>query len=311
MIGIRDIAAWIPGKRISNYEKKDLFGLTDHFIESKVGVRAASRMAPGQDASDLCRCAWQALKERGEVDPDAIDVVIVCTQNPDYQIPHTSAVVHGKLDLPERCAALDISLGCSGFVYGLSVIESFMASAGMKHGLLFTADPYSKIIDEKDKNTALLFGDAAAVTWLSREPVFTSGAFTFGTRGKDFRHLICENGVLHMNGRQIFNFAARTIPGDVQRVLDINGLRMEEVDRFLLHQGSKYIIDFLIKRIGLPESKTPYVIQDYGNTVSSSIPIMLADLLPNSDVRRVLITGFGVGLSWASGILTRVERDEG
>ncbi len=309
MIGIRDIAAWIPEKRISNYDKKEAFDLTDHFIESKLGVRAAARMASGQEASDLCVRAWQTLTGRGEVDPNAIDVVIVCTQNPDFRIPHASAIVHGKLDLPERCAAFDISLGCSGYVYGLSVIESFMVSAGMKNGLLFTADPYSGIIDEEDKNTALLFGDAAAVTWLSREPVFTSGKFTFGTRGKDFRHLICENGSLRMNGRQIFNFAARTIPGDVRRVLELNGLGMEEIDRFLLHQGSKYIVDFLIKRIGLPPGKTPYVIEDYGNTVSSSIPIMLADLLPLPDVRRVLVSGFGVGLSWAGGILTRVGEE--
>ncbi|MCP4689112.1 MAG: ketoacyl-ACP synthase III [Desulfobacterales bacterium] len=305
MIGIRDIATCIPGKRISNYDRKETFGLTDHFIESKLGVRAAARVAPGQEASDLCRLAWDKLKERGEVDPDAVDVVIVCTQNPDFPIPHASAIVHGKLDLPERCAAFDISLGCSGWVYGLSIIESFMASAGMNNGLLFTADPYSKIIDEEDKNTSLLFGDGAAVTWVSREPAFTTGKFSFGTRGKEFSHLICRDGALHMNGRQIFNFAARTIPGDVQRVLELNGLTMEKIDRFLLHQGSKYIVDFLKKRIGLPEEKTPYVIQDYGNTVSSSIPIMLADLLPRSDVRRVLVSGFGVGLSWASGILTR------
>jgi 3-oxoacyl-[acyl-carrier-protein] synthase-3 len=109
-----------------------------------------------------------------------------------------------------------------------------------------------------------------------------------------------------MNGREIFNFAARTVPSDVKRVLELNNLQIDDIDRFLLHQGSKYIVDFLIKRLGLPEEKTPYVIEDYGNTVSSSIPIMLKPLLSDTTVSRVLISGFGVGLSWASGILTRV-----
>jgi 3-oxoacyl-[acyl-carrier-protein] synthase-3 len=213
--------------------------------------------------------------------------------------------VHGKLSLPEKCAAFDLSLGCSGYVYSLAVIESLMASSGMKNGLLFTADPYSKIIDEDDKNTALLFGDAATVTYIGQNPVFISGQFTFGTRGKDYNSLICENQRLSMNGRGIFNFVARTIPRDIDKVLEINNLEMTEIDRFLLHQGSKYMIDFLIKRIGLPRKKTPYVIEDYGNTVSSTIPIMLKKLLFNKNIERVLLSGFGVGLSWASTVLTR------
>jgi 3-oxoacyl-[acyl-carrier-protein] synthase-3 len=216
--------------------------------------------------------------------------------------------VHGKLGLPEDCAAFDISLGCSGYVYGLAVIESLMTSANMKHGLLFTADPYSKVIDEDDKNTSLLFGDAATVTYISEDPVFVSGRFTFGTRGKDFEYLICRDRRLSMNGREIINFVLRTVPVDVKRVLELNNLEIENIDRFLLHQGSKYMVDYLIKRIRLPKEKTPYVIKDYGNTVSSSIPIMLKPLLLEQTVKTILISGFGVGLSWASGILTRNKR---
>ena len=222
-------------------------------------------------------------------------------------LPHTSAIVHGKIGFSENCAAFDISLGCSGFVYGLAVIESLMKSHNMKNGLLFTADPYSKIIDEKDKNVAVLFGDASAVTYIGENPVFTTGKFTFGTRGVDYRHLICKEGKLEMNGREIFNFGARVIPEDINRVLKSNNIRIEQIDRFLLHQASKYIIDFLIKRIGLPSEKTPYVIQDYGNTISSSIPIMLKDILFDPKIKYVLISGFGVGLSWSSGILMRAR----
>lgn len=305
MIGICDIATYIPKRRISNYEKKEMFNIDDDFIETKIGVKSVSRMDPEQATSDLCLMAYNKLMEHTDLDPSSIDVIIVCTQNPDYSLPHIAAIVHGKLDLPENCAAFDISLGCSGYVYGLSVIENFMLSAGMKYGLFFTADPYSKVIDENDKNTSLLFGDAATVTYMGEDPIFTSGKFTFGTRGKDFEHLICRNKTLFMNGREIFNFAARTVPADIKKVLEKNNLCIKDIDRFLLHQGSKFIVDFLIKKAGLPRDKTPYAIQDYGNTVSSSIPLMLEPLLSDFQVRRVLISGFGVGLSWASGILSR------
>lgn len=306
MIGICSIETYIPELRISNYERKEKFEITDEFIENKIGVRSVSRMTADEDTSDLCCKAYEKLIKNTRFDPDIIDVLIVCTQNPDYSLPHTAAIVHGKLGLPEKCAAFDISLGCSGYVYGLSVIEGFMVSGGMKHGLLFTADPYSKVLDENDKNTSLLFGDASTVTYISGDPVFTSFRYTFGTRGRDFNYLICNDKTLYMNGRQIFNFAARTIPEDIKRVLQINNFDIDDIDRFLIHQGSKYIVDFLIKKVGLPREKTPYVIEEYGNTVSSSIPIMLRPLLPDYTVNRVLITGFGVGLSWASGILSRV-----
>jgi 3-oxoacyl-[acyl-carrier-protein] synthase-3 len=151
----------------------------------------------------------------------------------------------------------------------------------------------------------LLFGDAATVTHIGQNPVFVSGKFTYGTKGKDYEHLICRDNVLTMNGREIFNFAARTVPDDIRKVLEINNLNIDDIDRFLLHQGSKYMIDFLVKRTSLPKEKTPYVIEDYGNTVSSSIPIMLKHLILDKNVKRVLINGFGVGLSWASTVLTR------
>jgi 3-oxoacyl-[acyl-carrier-protein] synthase-3 len=306
MIGIRDIEYFIPNNRIENIRHKEKFRISDNFIENKLGVKFVSRIDPDQNASDLCCLAYERLIARKtNLNPDDIDVIIVCTQNPDYSLPHTSAIVHGKLNLPEKCAAFDVSLGCSGYVYTLAVIESIMKTSDMKNGLLFTADPYSKIIDENDKNTVLLFGDAATVTDIGLDPVFVSGKFTYGTKGKDYKHLICRDNVLTMNGREIFNFAARTVPEDIRKVLAINNLQLSDIDLFLLHQGSKHIIDFLIKRIGLPQEKTPYVIQDYGNTVSSSIPIMLKDFIFNKNIKQILINGFGVGLSWASTILTR------
>ncbi len=306
MLGICDIDFYIPEKKISNYDRKERFQVSDDFIENKLGVKTVSQIEHNQNASDLSCLAYEnLLTHETSLNPKEIDCIIVCTQNPDHRLPHTSAIVHGKLNLPEKCAAFDVSMGCSGYVYSLAVIESLMTSCGMKNGLLFTADPYSKIIDGEDKNTALLFGDAGTVTYISQRPVLTSGKFTFGTRGKDFTNLICIDGNLRMNGREIFNFVARAVPEDIKKVLELNNLKLEDIDRFLLHQGSKYMIDFLIKRMQLPKEKTPYVIEDYGNTVSSSIPIMLKSLLFKENIGRILISGFGVGLSWSSTVLTR------
>jgi len=305
VIGISNIGIYIPEQRLSNYERKEQFNLTDDFIRTKLGVGSVSRMRTDQDTSDLCCLAYQNLRESAGIDASKVEVLAVCTQNPDYRLPHVSAIVHGKLSMPEGCAAFDLSIGCSGYVYGLSVVQGFMAANGMHEGLFFTADPYSKILDPDDKNTSVLFGDAASVTHLSDRGIFRLGRFTFGTRGKDWRHLACINDRLSMNGREIFNFAASTVPPDVSRVLKINGLSLEDIDRFLLHQGSRFIVDFLIKRLGLTREKVPFMMEEYGNTVSSSIPIILKPLIHDPDVHRILISGFGVGLSWASGILFR------
>jgi 3-oxoacyl-[acyl-carrier-protein] synthase III len=306
MIGICNIATYIPENRINNLDRKKEFNISDDFIVNKLGVQKVSRKRPNENTSDLCCTVYQKLLENTpQFDPQNIDVIAVTTQNPDFGLPHTAAIVHGKLGLSESCAAFDISLGCSGYVYGLSILESFMKASNMKSGLLFTADPYSKIIDPTDKSTSLLFGDAASVTYIGENPLFSIGKFSFGTQGKGYAFLINRQGTLSMNGREIFNFSARKIPEDIKKVLELNHLGLDQIDRFLLHQGSKYIVDFIARRLGIPRRKVPYVIENYGNTVSSSIPIMLQDILPDPAINRILLSGFGVGLSWASGILTR------
>jgi 3-oxoacyl-[acyl-carrier-protein] synthase-3 len=306
MCGIENVGYYIPDNYKSNFELKEIFEIDDHFIINKIGVQNVSRKFAEEDTSDLCIKAWDALNIKTEINKDEIDCVIVVTQNPDNNIPHVSAKVHGALELKENCACFDISLGCSGFVYALSVIESFMASNNLQKGLVFTADPYSKIIDGKDKNTALLFGDAAAVTLVGQNPIFRSGKYNFGTIGNQHRELICNNSLLYMNGRSIFDFAARYIPRDITLLLEKNKLCIEDVDLFLFHQGSKYIIDTLIKRLKIAHEKAPFLVAKYGNTVSSTIPIMLYDYLDKEQYGNIVISGFGVGLSWASCVLKRI-----
>jgi 3-oxoacyl-[acyl-carrier-protein] synthase-3 len=305
MIGIRAVASYLPKHRIDNFDRQKAFEFEDEFLEKKIGFLSISRKGADEDTSDMCCVAFDQLVRNSRIDPDSVQVITVCTQNPDYSIPHTAAIVHGKLGLTEGCAAFDISLGCSGYTYGLAIIKNFMQGMGFTSGLLFTADPYSKIIDETDRDTALLFGDAATVTHIGTAPIFSLGRFTFGTRGKEYSALICRNGILNMDGRAIFNFSASTIPDDIKKALKINELQIDEIDYFLIHQGSKYIVDFIKKRLRLPDEKTPFKAQVYGNTVSSSIPLLLENVLTNPSAKRVLISGFGVGLSWSTTVLFR------
>ncbi len=308
MLGIKAIASYIPETRISNYDRTAKFAITEDFINEKIGVRSIAVKAPSEDSSDLCVKAFQALLDKTKLDKNSIDAMIVVTQNPDFNIPQTSAIVHGKLDLPETCASFDVSLGCSGYVYGLNVLSSFMKENGFKTGLLFTSDPYSKIINPDDKNTSLLFGDAAAVTLISDcAPKYLPGKFTYGTIGKDYEDLICKDGKLFMNGRSVFNFAAKTIPPDVTKCLALNCLTVKEIDLFVFHQGSLHIVNTIAKRLELDPSKVVFDAWDYGNTVSSSIPILLEKEISRNKAGKILISGFGVGLSWASTVLQKAD----
>ena len=307
MIGVQNIGYYIPEGRISNYDRKVKFSIDDNFIENKIGIRQVSQRSPAENTSDLCVKAFEALEARSALNRSEIEVLVVVTQNPDKNIPHTSAIVHDKLELPEYCACFDISLGCSGFVYALATLQGFMAANSMKKGVLLTSDPYSKVIDPDDKNTALLFGDGAAATLISDTPVFVSGATTFGTIGKERGNLeVNDQGHLYMNGRAVFNFAAKYIPKDIRLMAEKNRVTLDEIDLFLFHQGSKIIVETIANKLGVNLDKVPFKIQDMGNTIASTIPFLLQEELEGS-ANLIAISGFGVGLSWASSLLRRVR----
>jgi len=307
MVGIQEVASYIPEKRISNYSRKEKFGITDEFIKDKIGVESVSVKDDSEETSDLCVKAFYNLQEKVSINKDEIEVVVVVTQNPDYMLPHTSAIVHGKLDLPEDCATFDVSLGCSGFVYGLSIIESFMKCNNMTKGILITADPYSKIVDPTDKNTTLLFGDAASAVLISDTPIYTTEAYTFGTIGKLHKDLICENNTLYMNGRAVSSFARKTVPSAILKLLKSKDVAINDIDQYLFHQGSRKMIVWMAKRLGIDSTKYMYDIHNYGNTVSSSIPILLEKQILITENKLLLASGFGVGLSWANVIFKRVS----
>ncbi len=309
MIGIKAIASYFPEQRVSNIDRAEEAGKDVGFITDKVGFTSLLRKGDEEDTSDLCVQAFENLlaKDPG-INRGEIDCLIVVTQNPDGAgLPHTSAIVQHKLGLSENLAAFDVSLGCSGFVYALDVIQAFMSAQGMRHGLLFTADPYSKVIDPQDYNTDLLFGDAAAVTYIAEDPVFTSRKSTYSTNAK-LSHSIAvdkNTGVLSMLGNNVFKFAMSKVPPQIEKCLALNELGKDDVDLYLLHQGSKYIVDNLVPFLGVDADKVPFLAAETGNTVSSSIPLMLEQYM-NTGEKTILISGFGVGLSWATSVLERV-----
>ncbi|MDN6856456.1 ketoacyl-ACP synthase III [Pseudomonas sp. CAN2814] len=306
-IGIEAVASYIPSTAVDNLEQGSQFDVDEGFVLDKIGCRTLPRLSDDETVTSACQAAFEALSARTGIDPRSIECIVVCTQTPDHGgIPHSSALVQAAIDAPEQCAGFDIGLGCSGYVYGLQVVASFMQMHGMKKGLLFTCDPYSRILDPEDKNTSLLFGDGATVTLLSDTPKFVSQACKFSTRGESA--LIKVDGKLVMNGRAVFNFALMDVPKQIQELLESEEVDKSEIDLFLLHQGSRFMLENTIKRIGDIQDRAPVNLEFTGNLVSSSIPVLLEKYLDEPALQTLVFSGFGVGLSWASAIYSRVTR---
>lgn len=308
MIGITDIASYVPPDSISNLERAAALGKTPEFIRDKIGFLKVSRKAPEQETSDLAVRAFEALRAKRDIDLSAVDCLVVCTQNPDaHGLPHTAALLQARLGLSRQVAAFDISLGCSGFVYSLGVASAFMEANGLTRGLLFTADPYSKILAPEDADTGLLFGDAATVTYLTERPVYRALKSRYasdGTLGHSIQ-VPQAGGQLSMLGSNVFKFTMTVVPEQIEACLKDNGLSKEEIDLYLFHQGSKFIVDNLGRKLGLEPARAPFEAAETGNTVSSTLPLMLERRL-QAGPRRMLMSGFGVGLSWATTVLERV-----
>jgi len=301
-LGIAAIGGYLPQKRLDNAKAAKRFDFTDDFLTTKIGVAAPARKALEEESSDLCVRAFEDLKRVSAQDFGNLDLIAVVTQNPDcHGLPHTSAIVHQKLGLAKKCFAFDISLGCSGFVAGLAIVKGYLSATGSSHAILFTADPYSKVQHPEDRNTALIFGDGASASLITETQNWRIGpAFDFGTEGQKSSALkVDADGRLAMNGRMVFDFCALNVPGSVERTLAANGLTKQEVDGWVLHPGSKYIVDTIHDRLKIPRIPFP---APYGNTVSSSIPLILREMNPEKQ-RTVVISGFGVGLGWATTVL--------
>lgn len=306
MIGISGIGSYVPEGRQSNLEKLERHNITLSFLQDKIGILSVSRKDKKQSTSDLCVKAYQDLAKKIEIDPRDMDLICVCTENGDFRLPFTAAVVHDKLGASSKCAAFDINLGCSGYIYSLGICKNFMEGNGLRRGLLFTADPYSTIVSENDRNTDLLFGDAASVTLLTETPLLDIGEGVFETFGSEHAKLIKRGDEhLYMDGRSVFNFTMSYVPQNIEGCLKKSGLSRKDVDLWLFHQASLFIVNNLMKIMKLDPRKVPFNIKDHGNTISSTIPLLLKDYLFSLDANIIVMSGFGVGLSIATVIAKR------
>lgn len=247
------------------------------FYKKKIGVLKKPVIPANLHSSDMCFEAFCNLQKIEGIDIESIECICVCSQNPDYQLPNTAAIVHHRLGAQSRCAFFDLPLGCSGYVYGLKMVHAFMENAGYKRGLFFTSDPVRKIVDRSDKGTDLLFGDVATVTLLSDEYVYEIGEAAYESDTKNNNGLIKRNDeFMFMDGRKIFNFTMKCVPLMVKSCLEKNACF--NVDLSLFHQPSKYVLESINRKLEkiLPQSALPFWdAYDTGNTASSSIPLLL------------------------------------
>ncbi|MDY7577046.1 ketoacyl-ACP synthase III [Herbaspirillum sp. RTI4] len=285
-------------------------------IEAKTGIYRRHIAAADELTSSLAIGAAQALFAQHAIRPEDIDHLIVCTQTPDHLIPSTSCKVQHALGLPTSCAAFDINMGCSGFVYGLHVARALVASQVATNVLLINADTYSKLLLEEDLSTRALFGDGATASLISAQPGGAAiGAIELGTDGAGYADFIAHNSAMahdadkarqiHMDGPAIFNFTIERIPAALDAFLAAQQLQKSDIAYFVFHQANAYMLEHLRKKMGIDAARFPVILEDIGNTVSASIPTVLAGLMPTlKQGDRLLLVGFGVGLSWGISLLT-------
>lgn len=327
---IKAISYYLPEKVVTNEDLiKEFPEWTAEKIASKLGIEERRVASENETASDMAEKAAHQLFEEYNINPKDIDFIILCTQSPDYHLPPTACVLQSKLGLSQKCGALDIDLGCSGYIYGLSLCKGLVFANIARNILFLTAESYNKYIHPKDKGNRSIFGDAATATLVSTEGIAEIGEFVLGTDGSRYNQLIVESGCsrvpnkkedfakdnggyiksadyLYMSGGDIFNFTLDTVPPMVMDVLQKNNLDKDEVNMYVFHQANKFILSTIRKLCRIKKEKFYINLAKTGNTVSNTLPIALKQAIDEEKITSgdtVLITGFGVGLSWGGTIL--------
>lgn len=330
MTGILAIEYVLPEKILKNEELAALYtNWTAEKIEIKTGIRTRHVANRDETAADLGIAAARKLIAMNVVPKEEIDFILCVTQSPDYKLPTTACIMQEQLGLEKNTGAFDINLGCSGYIYGLAVAKSLIETNIAKNVLLITAETYSKHINPMDKSTRTIFGDGAAATLVGHGGMEICG-FDLGTdgSGKDFliiptggarkpstpetaiekeidRNVRSEDN-LYMSGADIFEFTIREVPASVKRILKKENLKKDSVDLFIFHQANRFMLDFLEKLMKLDKTKCYHNFADTGNTVCASIPIAFKRAMVDGTVKpnqTILLSGFGVGLSWGSTLI--------
>jgi 3-oxoacyl-[acyl-carrier-protein] synthase III len=323
------IEYFLPDQIVTNEDLKADFPDWDcDAFENKIGIKQRHIADKNTTALDLAVSASEKVLQH--FDKKKIDFVLFCTQSPDYFIPTSACLLQNRLGLKTNCGALDFNLGCSGYVYGLSLAKGLLV-AGIAQNILFVvSETYSKHIYPKDRTNRSIFGDGAAATILDISDISRIGHFELHTDGKGYDKLIVKNGGfrfpydsnaseksygtdnfftdnhLFMDGPEIFNFTIETIPDLIEGTLIKNNYKKEEIDFYIFHQANAFMLNFLRKKIRIPVEKFYINMEKTGNTVSATIPIAIKESLLRGMIKtgdKVLIAGFGVGLSWGATII--------
>ena len=273
----------------------------------KTGIAERHVVAGDESALDLAERAAKGLFAEFGLKPECVDCLLLCTQSPSFRLPSTACLLHERLGLRRDAGALSFDHGCSGFVYGLSLAKGLVSGGIARKVLLVTSETYTRYLAEDDFSTRTIFGDGAAATFVDAEAAARIGAFSFGTDGSGADKLIVRDGRLHMDGPEIFNFTLDIVPSTIDAVLSANGLARDDIGLYVFHQANKFMLDAIRKVNGLPRDRFYVNLGSTGNTVSSTIPIALRQLADAGRLKagmKVLLMGFGVGLSWGATVVT-------
>ncbi|MEI6435647.1 MAG: ketoacyl-ACP synthase III [Bacteroidota bacterium] len=330
-IKLTGISAAVPEKKEFTSDYKWISVKERESIIKNIGVESRRVAEKGVTTSDLCVIAAEKLLTDLNWNRNEVEVLIFVSQSRDYLVPTTACIIQNRLGLPHSCMALDIALGCSGYVYGLSVIASLMQSGAIKKGLLLVGDISTLTTNYRDKSTYPLFGDVGTATALEYNREAPAMYFNLQTDGSGYKSLIIQDGGarnvmsrksfdvkkisdgiyrsrlhLELDGIEVFNFTLREVAPNIKALLKETGKSLGEIDYVVFHQANRLINETLRKMLRLDPAKVPYSIKDFGNTSGASVPltmvVSLKEALQNGNT-RLLLSAFGVGLSWGSVIL--------
>ncbi|MDP4644981.1 MAG: ketoacyl-ACP synthase III [Opitutales bacterium] len=315
---IQGIATYIPTKTLSNDELcADLGRWDPEEVYQKTGIKQRVVAGKAETALDMgVEACGNLFRKLGGV-PE-VDYILFCTQFPDHSFPPNAALLQARLNLPESLGAFDFNLACSGYVYGLHMAKSMLAAGTAKNVLLVTADTYTHHIAKDDAVCRPIFGDAASATLLCHDSSAKLDHFTLGTSGEHGMRLSCSDygekayldlidkgnpKGISMQGPDIFNFTLQVVPPAIRSTLESAKLEVGDIDYFVLHQANAFMLEHLRRRIKVDKEHFVVDMEKTGNTVSSSIPIVLEKMIAAGDIvsgKRIVLCGFGVGFSWGA-----------
>ena len=335
-IGISAMAGAMPSHIIENLKYTEFFPQDQvNEVVEKVGVYER-RFADAQTcSSDLCFAAAQKLFADNDIDRSEIDLLVFISQTQDYRMPATACTLQHRLGLPNSCIAFDMNLGCSAFIYGMSVVYSMMQQSGLRKALILDGETRSKVYGPRDRRSAFIFGDGGVAALVERDEKFGETTLSLNSDGSradlimikagGYRHpstpetlkerVVDEYGNMrseeqgYMKGGDVFNFVIREIPRDLKKTLAESGKTVEELDYIVFHQANNFINSYIAKKMKLDVNKIPHTIEKFGNTSSVSVPLTIVSELRGKleGSKTLMMSAFGVGMTWASAIASFVD----